>query len=73
MDSIVKSVIDKYRQRSQFGYQKYGTTLDRNDLTTFEWIQHAQEEAMDFVLYLEKLRKVIFEESPENRAHLPID
>lgn len=57
-DSIVESVISKFQERSDVGIQKYGTTLDRNDLTTLEWINHAQEEAMDFILYLEKLKQI---------------
>lgn len=57
-DSIVESVISKFQKRSDVGIQKYGTTLDRNDLTTLEWINHAQEEAMDFILYLEKLKQI---------------
>lgn len=56
-DSIVNSVLAKFKQRSSVGIEKYGTTLDRNDLSTLEWIKHAQEEAMDFVLYLEKLKQ----------------
>ncbi len=55
-DSIVKSVIRQFKERSNVGIQKYGVTLDRNDLSTLEWINHAQQEAMDFVLYLEKLK-----------------
>lgn len=59
MDSIVESVITKFQKRSEFGRQKYGTTLDRNDLSIEQWLVHAQEEAMDFVLYLEKLKKLL--------------
>jgi len=55
-DSIVESVITQFKERSNVGIQKYGVTLDRNDLSTLEWINHAQQEAMDFVLYLEKLK-----------------
>lgn len=55
-DSIVKAVVEKFLQRSELGQQKYGTTLDRNDLTTLQWIQHAQDELMDGILYLEKLK-----------------
>jgi hypothetical protein len=55
-DSIVNSVISSFISRSNFGLQKYGTTLDRNDLSTLDWIQHAQEEHMDAILYLEKLK-----------------
>lgn len=56
-DSILESVINQFKQRSEVGINKYGTTLDRNDLSTLEWIKEAQQEAMDFCLYLEKLHK----------------
>ena len=55
-DSIVESVINKFKTRSELGIKKYGVTLDRNDLSALDWINHAQEEAMDFILYLEKLK-----------------
>lgn len=55
-DSIVESVINKFKTRSELGIKKYGVTLDRTDLSTLDWINHAQEEAMDFILYLEKLK-----------------
>ena len=58
-DPIVQSVIDKFQERSDVGIAKYGTTLQDNQLTTLEWLTHAQEEAMDFVLYLEKLKTEI--------------
>ena len=55
-DSIVESVINQFKQRSEVGIKKYNTTLDRNDLSTLDWIEHAKQEAMDFILYLEKLK-----------------
>ena len=55
-DTVVESVIDKFKQRSEAGIKKYGTTLDRNDLTLEQWINHVQEELMDAVLYLQKLK-----------------
>jgi len=55
-DSIVNSVIGAFIGRSNIGLQKYGTTLDRDDLSILDWIQHAQEEHMDAILYLEKLK-----------------
>ena len=33
MDSIVKSVLTQFEARSKFGKEKYGTDLDREDLT----------------------------------------
>ena len=56
-DKIVKKVIDKFKQRSEAGIKKYGVTLERNDLSFQDWIKHAQEEAMDFILYLEKIKE----------------
>jgi hypothetical protein len=58
-DTIVQSVIEQFKQRSEAGQSKYGTTLDRDDLTTEEWIEHAKQELMDAVLYLEKLKQKI--------------
>ena len=58
-DSIVNSIVTKFISRSDIGIQKYGQTLDRDDLKTVDWIQHVQEELMDAILYLEKLKKQI--------------
>ncbi len=58
-DSIVNNVITAFIGRSNVGLQKYGTTLDRDDLSVLDWIQHAQEEHMDAILYLEKLKTEI--------------
>ena len=53
MDKHVYSVIQKIKTRSEAGLKKYGVTLDRTDLTLLNWLQHAQEEAMDLANYLE--------------------
>ena len=58
-DSVVQSVLNKFLSRSALGKIKYGVTLDRTDLSTLDWINHTQEELMDAILYLEKLRQVI--------------
>lgn len=57
-DSVVQSVINKFKQRSEVGIKKYNTTLDREDLDFGQWVEHAQEEAMDLILYLEKLKRL---------------
>ncbi|MFM2392132.1 MAG: hypothetical protein RLZZ546_109 [Bacteroidota bacterium] len=59
MDSIVSEIIQQYQIRAEFGEKKYGVTLDREDLSTLDWIEHAKQEAMDFTLYLQKLQKEI--------------
>ena len=58
-DSIVQAVIRKFQERSDVGVKKYGVTLDRTDLKVLDWIQHAQEELMDGILYLEKLKTTL--------------
>ena len=55
-DQIVLKVMTKFYERSQRGIEKYGTMLTRTDLDALEWLNHAQEEAMDFCLYLERLK-----------------
>ena len=57
-DSIVEGVIDQFRTRAEQGEAKYGTTMDRNALTPMQWIQHLQEELMDAVVYLEKIKRI---------------
>ena len=64
VDSVVKSVINKFVTRSKMGKEKYGTDLDRNDLKPHDWIQHAQEELMDGILYLEKLKQILILKLP---------
>jgi len=59
IDSIVKSVLNKFVQRSIIGKKKYNTDLDRTDLHVTDWITHAQDELMDAILYLEKLKTTI--------------
>ena len=59
LDSVVKGVLLQFVDRANFGQIKYGTNLDRTDLSTSDWIQHAQEELMDGILYLEKLKQTV--------------
>jgi len=61
-DTIVQSVIDQFFQRSQVGIKKYSTTLDRNDLSLHEWLEHLKQELMDATLYIERLKKEIPDE-----------
>ena len=53
-DSIVDSIIDKFIQRSVVGKAKYGTDMDRKDLSLTEWLQHSIEEKMDDILYMQR-------------------
>jgi hypothetical protein len=59
VDRIVIQVLNQIADRSEKGLEKYGTNLERTDLETLDWLQHAQEEAMDLCLYLERLKEQI--------------
>lgn len=55
IDANVQSVRRKMLIRAERGLDKYGVTTERTDLDTLQWLQHAQEEAMDLAVYLERL------------------
>lgn len=55
MSSIEEKVIAEIRRRAEKGEAKYGTTMDRNDLSLKEWLQHLKEELMDGVIYIQKI------------------
>lgn len=55
-DKIVERVVKQLNERSQKGVKKYGVTLERNDIDLLGWVQHLQEELMDAVLYIERIK-----------------
>ena len=58
-DSIVDSIVDKFIDRARVGKEKYGTTLDREDYSLSEWLTHIQEELMDAVNYIERVKRIV--------------
>jgi hypothetical protein len=55
MSQVTEQVISDINARELKGIETYGTTMDRNDLTQDQWLQHAYEESLDFCIYLKKL------------------
>jgi hypothetical protein len=53
-DKVVIQVLNKFKERSKIGIKKYGTTLHENNTDNF--LNHLQEELMDAILYLQKLK-----------------
>lgn len=53
-DPLVESVMERMASRSEQGMKTYGVTMERPDVSTVEWLRHAQEEAMDLAIYLER-------------------
>lgn len=58
-DPIVQDVVDRFISRSEVGQRKYGTTLHENNEDDF--LNHAIEESMDFILYLHKIKQQLKE------------
>ena len=68
-DRNVEIVRAKLLMRSERGLEKYGATTERTDLDLAAWISHAQEEAMDFAVYAERiLQELIDRRSRESAA-----
>jgi hypothetical protein len=61
-DPVVERVVNKFVSRSDVGFAKYGVTLEDDKSNIFTWINHLQEELMDAVLYLQKLKEETTEE-----------
>jgi len=65
-DEVVKNVVDKFVERSNVGYQKYGQTLHSErtsgvkDLAAY--LNDIQEELMDAVLYIQAAREELADE-----------
>ena len=55
MSRIEEEVCKKIEQRAKVGLSKYGVTMETAPLSRLEWLIHAQEEAMDLAVYLQKL------------------
>lgn len=68
-DPVVERVVDKFVDRSNVGYKKYGTTLHEERTTKlkglYKYINDIQEELMDAVLYIQAAKEEIQDLSEE--------
>ena len=64
-DPVVKRVVDKFKERSDAGYAKYGTTLDEERTTKMKglmkYLIDIQEELMDAILYIQTAQEELKE------------
>lgn len=67
--STTERLVGLLRDRHARGLTKYGTTLDRGDLTPQQWAQHAIEEALDLAGYLMRLKDGFATEPGSTAAH----
>jgi len=54
VDPIVNRIIKKHLDRHKEGMLNFGKTMSDNTKPFKHWVKEAQEESMDFILYLEK-------------------
>lgn len=54
-DPAVRNIITRLMERSIAGQAKYKQTLARTDLTDRDWLNHALEESLDLINYLQVL------------------
>jgi len=55
MSRIEDEVCRIIQERAEVGKRKYGVTMETAPLSRLEWLIHAQQEAMDLCIYLQKL------------------
>ena len=71
-DPVVKRVVDKFKERSDAGYAKYGTTLDEERTTKMKglmkYLIDIQEELMDVILYIQTAQEELKEFLDEKKT-----
>ena len=69
-DPVVKNVVDKFVDRSDVGFEKYGSTLDDERRLKMKgltkYLNDVQEELMDAVLYIQAAREELQDLSEES-------
>ena len=61
------------KQRAEVGLSKYGTDTTRQDLSLLQWLRHAQEEAMDLAVYLQRIITDLESQPPEQPDNAFLD
>lgn len=68
MSDVTCSLVTQLLQRDQAGQIKYGTSLDRTDLSTEDWLQHLTEELLDGAGYAQAAIREIQKLRQENES-----
>ena len=56
MSKVEDEVCEEIQERAKVGLKKYGVTMERDDLSHDEWLEHLQHELMDAIVYVQRLR-----------------
>ncbi|WP_081038944.1 hypothetical protein [Bacillus altitudinis] len=66
---IVYSVIEKLHKQQEKGLRKYGEEVKTSSYDLKGWLEHAQQEAIDFTTYLEAAIQLL-EEQVKNKEEM---
>jgi len=58
-DKMIKKIMQRMSKRADDGIKKYGSTMLHSKKSFVAWIDDAQEELWDAIVYLEKLKSLM--------------
>ncbi|KDE26705.1 hypothetical protein BA81_14197 [Bacillus safensis FO-36b] len=67
---IISSVITKLHQQQEKGLQKYGVEVETSSYDLKGWLEHAQQEAIDFTTYLETAIQLLEEQVKSKKEEM---
>ncbi|MCL7873827.1 hypothetical protein [Bacillus altitudinis] len=65
---IIYSVIEKLHKQQEKGLKKYGVEVEASSYDLKGWLEHAQQEAIDFTTYLEAAIQLLKEQEQAFQA-----
>lgn len=58
---VLKEIIKRFATQQVKGFDKYSTLINLDDYSLIEWIEHAQQEMTDQLVYLECVKQKLME------------
>ena len=66
-DKLIANILQRMALRSENGIKKFGLTMNETKKPTVAWIDDAQEELWDAIVYLEKVKLIMRKEIEESK------
>jgi hypothetical protein len=66
-DKLIANILQRMALRSENGIKKFGLTMGETKKPTVAWIDDAQEELWDAIVYLEKVKLIMRKEIEESK------
>lgn len=61
---ILSEIINLFQAQQAKGLEKYGELVNIDAYSVAEWIEHAQQECVDKLVYLEAIKQKMLKEKP---------